>query len=79
MADCYAYIVSSEKTNQFYIGSTRNLEQRLSIHNDQQINTNSTRAGIPWKVYLTIPCATFKQAQAIERYIKRMKSPLRIF
>ncbi|MFZ4456243.1 MAG: GIY-YIG nuclease family protein [Bacteroidales bacterium] len=42
------YILYSEKTNRFYIGSTGNLEERLSRHNRGR--SIYTRTGIPRKL-----------------------------
>ena len=41
------YILYSEKTNKYYIGSTQDFETRLQQHNTGR--NASTKSGIPWK------------------------------
>ena len=68
------YILKSVETDQYYIGETANLEERLRIHNDVSLNEGFTKKGIPWVVIFTISCADRRQALAIEKHLKRMKS-----
>jgi len=44
----YAYILKSEHTGKYYIGSTSNLEDRLKRHNEGR--SKYTKSGIPWEL-----------------------------
>jgi len=44
----WLYILQSEKSGRFYIGSTTDLDRRLAEHNSGQ--TTSMRNRGPWKV-----------------------------
>ncbi len=70
----YVYIIYSKKRNGFYIGETTDITKRLEIHNNEVLNTNSTKDGIPWELFHTIVCVNRTQALSIEKHIKRMKS-----
>jgi putative endonuclease len=66
------YILYSERTDKYYIGSTVNLDHRLYHHNLGA--TPSTKAGSPWRVVHTESFPDLKAARARERAIKRKKS-----
>ena len=68
------YILVSKKIPQFYIGESSDLNERLLFHNVPQLNNHWSRKGIPWEVFLKIPCASKQQALKIEAHIKSMKS-----
>lgn len=59
----YVYLLRSEQTSEFYIGSTNDLKKRFYQHNDSQ-NT-STKHGVPWTLiyYEAFPT----KATALER------------
>ena len=42
----FTYILQSEKSSRYYIGSTENLDKRLIIHNSGKVK--STRNKGPW-------------------------------
>jgi putative endonuclease len=67
-----AYILQSEKTGRYYVGSTNNLDRRLSEH--ARAHTPSTRNRGPWKLVHREEFATLVQAQRREIEIKRWKS-----
>jgi putative endonuclease len=58
----------------FYIGECAHIPARMIYHNCPDLNNGFTKSGIPWEVYLTIDCKNKKQAIAIEKHIKSMKS-----
>jgi len=68
----FTYILKSQIKVRYFIGSTDNLERRLTLHNEG--NTISTKPYIPWQlVYYEI----FRsKAEALKREIqlKKMKS-----
>ncbi len=63
------YILFSEKTNRYYIGSTNDFSRRLLEHDRGQ--TFSTRTGAPWK---TCFVHETPRAKSIEAHLKRQKS-----
>ena len=68
------YILKSLKTGCYYVGETSNLVQRLLYHNSIELNTNSTKTGIPWEVIYVIETRDRNVSLKIESHIKRMKS-----
>jgi putative endonuclease len=68
----WLYILQSEKSGRFYIGSTTDVDRRLIEHNAGQ--TTSTRNRGPWKVVHREHYADAKAASARELEIKSWKS-----
>ncbi|MBP6989471.1 GIY-YIG nuclease family protein [Candidatus Shapirobacteria bacterium] len=69
----YLYILKSEKTGKYYVGSSDNPERRLQTQHNIGF-VRSTRSGIPWKLvfkqeYLNLPIA-----RKIEYKLKKLKS-----
>ena len=67
----YTYINKSEKSGQYYIGSTGNVYERLKQHN--QGKSKSTRFGRPWKLIFNKEFNTRSEAIKYERYLKSFK------
>ncbi|WP_423148914.1 GIY-YIG nuclease family protein [Rubrolithibacter danxiaensis] len=70
----WVYILYSSSANKYYIGQTENLSERIEQHNNGFFSNSSTKYGIPWILNYVIECSCRKQALAIERHIKKMKS-----
>ena len=68
----YTYILFSDKTQKFYIGSCENMDSRLARHNTGA--TPSTKSGRPWTVVYFELFPSKTEALAWEKYIKSMKS-----
>ena len=68
------YILYSYKLNRYYIGTTDDIDVRLKQHNSMEYSDSFTTKGIPWERFLMIEDLTSKQAYAIEKHIKQMKS-----
>jgi putative endonuclease len=68
----FLYILQSEATGRFYVGSTDDLQRRLSEH--QRGHTLSTRGRGPWKLAYREGFATLIDARRRESEIKRWKS-----
>ena len=68
----FLYILYSESTEHYYIGSCANIQNRLLRHNAGA--TPSTKHGRPWKVLYveTFVCKT--DALKRENYLKGLKS-----
>ena len=68
----FLYILQSESTERFYVGSTADLGRRREEHNRGQ--TRSTRARGPWKLVYQESYQTLLEARRRELEIKRWKS-----
>ena len=68
----FLYIIYSSSINQFYIGQTENLEDRLSRHN--QGRSKSTKKGNDWVLKYTESFESRSEAVKRELEIKGMKS-----
>jgi putative endonuclease len=66
------YVLQSETTGKFYVGSTNDLDRRLSEHNRD--HTPSTRKRGPWKLIHREDFATLLEARRRETEIKNWKS-----
>ena len=72
----FTYILHSDKTNRFYIGSTHDIGKRLERHNSGV--TPSTKSGRPWTVVYWEEYESKTEAIKREYYLKRMKSRILI-
>jgi len=68
----HVYIIKSELTVRFYIGSTVNLKLRITDHNAG--NTASTKHYRPWKLVYSEEFESLADARKREREIKAWKS-----
>jgi putative endonuclease len=66
------YILYSQSSDRFYVGSTNNLQRRLSEHNRKK--GKFTDAGIPWNIVYTEIYDSRNEAKAREVFIKSRKS-----
>ena len=71
------YILHSKKLNTFYIGYTSDLKIRLELHKKSLPHKFTAKAN-DWIVFHIIICSSKKQALAIEKHIKKMKSKVYI-
>jgi putative endonuclease len=69
---CYLYILQSESSRRFYVGSTDDLARRVSEH--QRGHTPSTCGRGPWKLAYKEEFETLLDARRRELEIKRWKS-----
>jgi putative endonuclease len=67
------YILQSELTGHYYIGSTRDASMRLEYHNGG--NVLSTKNQRPWKIVYTESFNTLREARQREQQIKSWKNP----
>jgi len=70
------YILYSLSKDQYYIGHTSNLEDRLKRHNAGR--SKATKHGVPWQVKYTQSFTTKSLAYSRERSIKAKKSRIYI-
>ncbi|GBD87961.1 GIY-YIG nuclease superfamily protein [bacterium BMS3Abin03] len=64
----YTYVLQSEKDNQFYVGYTSNLGNRLREHNQGKVS--STKNRIPMKLVYCEVCFNQQDATHREKYLK---------
>jgi len=64
----FVYIIYSEKTDQFYVGSSQNVEERVRRHNAG--HSRSTKGKAPWKLVKSIALKTRSEAMQLENKIK---------
>lgn len=66
------YILFSETCNQYYVGSTQNLVDRINRHNTGR--STFTKRGIPWILVYEKQYLSKSEAYKAELYIKSQKS-----
>ncbi|MCD4761042.1 GIY-YIG nuclease family protein [bacterium] len=64
----YVYLIQSQKSKMFYIGSTGDLDKRLVEHNNKQ--TKSTSLYTPWKLVYYEAFLSEKDARKREKALK---------
>jgi putative endonuclease len=67
----FIYIIQSQKTSKYYVGSTAEITKRLREHNSG--STRSTKHGIPWHLVYQEECASKSEALFREKKIKSYK------
>ncbi|WP_026209609.1 GIY-YIG nuclease family protein [Cytophaga aurantiaca] len=77
------YILFSDSLGKYYIGSCKDIDDRLQQHRLKVYNTSFTSKAEDWQVFLliSVPIAIgmgYEQARKIEGHIKRMKSSVYI-
>ncbi len=68
----FTYILKSTIVDRFYIGSTSNLENRLTHHNSG--HSRSTKAYIPWEIVYFEEYKTKSEAIRREYALKRIRN-----
>ena len=64
----YVYILKSEKNGDIYVGSTEELEKRITLHNKGRVR--STKAYKPWFLLESRVCDSRSEAVQLERFLK---------
>jgi putative endonuclease len=72
MAEFYVYILQN-KEGLSYIGQTKNLDQRLSEHNDTSRISWASKRG-PWTIIYFAKCCSRPEAMKKERFLKSLKN-----
>lgn len=72
----YFYVLKSTKNNSYYIGYTKNINNRLTLHNTDRVT--ATRGRGPWQVFYTESFPSEIEAVYRERQVKRWKSRMAI-
>jgi putative endonuclease len=68
----HVYILFSNTTNKYYVGSCENMTIRFAQHNSGR--NKSTKAGVPWELKKREDYTTRSEASQREAFIKKMKS-----
>jgi len=68
----FVYILQSIKNNKYYIGSTNNLERRISEHNSGK--TKSLKYLTPLKIVFYKKYERESDARLVERKLKKFKN-----
>ena len=68
----YCYILQSTRNNKYYIGSTKNVSDRLKTHNHGRVT--STKCHRPWILKYQEEYSSLKDARKRERQIKSWHS-----
>ncbi|HLY63278.1 MAG TPA: GIY-YIG nuclease family protein [Terriglobia bacterium] len=66
------YILRSQSSGRFYVGSTENLRRRIFEHNNNRTPSIKNRG--PWELFYSESFPTRSEAVRRERHIKSMKS-----
>jgi len=64
----YVYILKSEKNSHIYVGSTEDVEKRISLHNSGRVK--STKAYKPWVLMEVKACNSRSEAVKLEIFLK---------
>ena len=72
------YILFSARLDRYYIGSCRNLHERLAEHGSKKYAGSYTAKTNDWVLHLSIDRLNYKEARGMEKYIKSMKSRIYI-
>jgi putative endonuclease len=64
----YVYVLISLKTRQYYIGRTKNIDQRLAEHNSGLSRYTKSRG--PWKLIHVEERKTLNEAEKREKFLK---------
>ena len=68
------YILYSSKAGLYYIGSTKDIDNRLTYHLNKEFPDSFTSKYSDWVLFLSIDELSITVAKKIESHIKRMKS-----
>ncbi len=68
----YTYVIQSLTTGMFYIGQTKNLEDRLKRHNHNR--NKFTKGKGPWKLVFVKSFTSRTEAVALEKKLKALKN-----
>jgi putative endonuclease len=68
------YILYSSSANKFYIGCTKDFQQRFEYHIIKEFPDSYTAKYSDWQLFYEIPNISITVARKIETHIKQMKS-----
>ncbi|NER10859.1 GIY-YIG nuclease family protein [Muriicola jejuensis] len=62
------YVLYSERLEKYYVGYTKDLDERMSRHNTGR--SRFTSKGLPWKLIRVFNCTSRLEAIRLEKIIK---------
>ena len=68
------YVLYSETSDKFYIGSTKDFVNRLEYHKNKEFPLSFTAKFSDWQVFYLSPDLPIGTVKRIELHIKKMKS-----
>ncbi len=68
------YILYSKTNDKYYIGCTKDFEQRFEYHQVKEFPNSFTAKYSDWELFYEIQNLTITTARKIETHIKKMKS-----
>jgi len=72
----FTYIIKNKKSGKYYIGQTKNLDERLERHNQGRSRFTKRKSKGEWEIAYKKDFKTKKQAIIFESYIKKQKSKI---
>jgi len=72
------YILYSKIVDRYYVGYSKDFDQRLLLHNDKVFSGSYSARANDWVLYYKINCDSIAQARRIESHVKSMKSRIYI-
>ena len=75
----FVSIIYSVKLDNFYVGTTDDVQRRFQVHNSITYLFFYNVKGVPWNLVLNYVCDKSETAYKLEKFIKRMKSRKFIF
>ena len=72
------YILYSNSIDNYYIGSCKEIKNRLEQHRGNQFETGFTKRADDWNVYFLIENLKYQQARNIEQHIKKINPTIKI-
>lgn len=70
----YLYIIYSDSTDNYFIGESNDVPERVKLHNSHKNLKVFTRAAHDWELKLVFPCNSKKEAILLEKSLKEKKS-----
>jgi putative endonuclease len=68
------YILYSSHAGLYYIGSTKDIDKRLTYHLEKEFPDSFTSKYSDWVLYYSVDNLSITTAKKIEAHLKRMKS-----
>ncbi len=72
----YTYILKSQKNSSYYVGSCKNIKQRVNMHNQGFVK--STKHALPWILIYSRFFKNRNEARLEESRIKKLKKRVAI-
>ncbi len=70
----FLYIIYSQQADEYFIGETHNVPERIELHNSYRRIKTITRRPFDWKQKLIFKCTSRKEAVYLKKHLKKMKS-----